>query len=167
MRTFFVVTTILVSLLTLLASPLQVAAQDLEANKAVARRWVEEIWNKGDISVIDEIVAEDYVDRSPVPGRGTDREGLKAGVTEFRAAFPDVHISIDAMIAEGDKVVMRLIVTGTHTGGDYMGIAPTGRQFKMSAIIISRLVNGKIVEQWENADLLGQLQQLGAIPPVD
>ena len=139
-----------------------------EENKAVMRRIVEEIYNKGNVSVAGELVSPEYgYSYDSDLGRSKGIESYKQFASMILKAFPDHHITLEDIIAEGDKVVMRLTVTGTHTGGDYMGIAPTGRQFKMSAIIISRLVNGKIVEQWENADLLGQLQQLGAISPVD
>ena len=139
-----------------------------EENKAVMRRIVDEIYNKGNVSVADELVSPEYgYSYDGGLGRSKGIESYKQFASMILKAFPDHHITLEDIIAEGDKVVMRLTITGTHTGGNYMGIAPTGRQFKMNAIIISRLVNGKIVEQWENADLLGQLQQLGAIPPVD
>ena len=78
-------------------------------------------------------------------------------------AFPDHHITIEDVIAEGDKVVIRCMVTGTHTDGDYMGIAPTGKQFKMSAIIISRIVDGKIVARKSVRDMLDAFKQVGVI----
>ena len=136
-----------------------------EANKAVARRWVEEIWNKGDLSVIDEIVAEDYVDRSPAaPGAPTDRDGIKAGVSGFRAAFPDAHFAIDAMMAEGDTVVVPQTFTGTHQG-ELHGAPATGNQVTFKGIFIYRIQNGKIVERWGAFDTLSFMIQLGAVPP--
>ena len=139
----------------------------IEENKAVMRRILEEIYNKGNVSVADELVSPEYnYDHEGGLGRNRGVESYKQFASMVLKAFPDHHITLEDIIAEGDKVVIRCTVTGTHTGGDYMGIAPTGKQFKMSAIIISRIVDGQIVEQWENADLFTQLQQLGAIPPM-
>jgi len=135
-----------------------------EANKAVACRWVEEIWNTGDISVIDEIVAEDYVDHSPAPGAPTGREGIKAGVSGFRAAFPDAHFAITDMIAEGDKVVVPQTFTGTHQG-EFHGAPATGNQVTFKGIFIYRIKDGKIVERWAGYDTLSFMIQLGAVPP--
>jgi steroid delta-isomerase-like uncharacterized protein len=136
-----------------------------EANKAVARRWVEEIWNNGDLSVIDEIVAEDYVDHDPAaPGAPTDREGISAGVTEFRTAFPDGQHTIDAMMAEGDRVVVSVTFTGTHRG-ELHGAPATGNQVTWRGIFIYRIQNGKIVERWGALDTLSFMIQIGAVPP--
>lgn len=136
-----------------------------EANKAVARRWIEEIWNNGNLSVIDEIVAEDYIDHDPAaPGAPTDREGVKSGVTEFRRAFPDAHFAVDAMMAEGDRVVVPLTFTGTHQG-EIHGAPATGKQVTWKGIFIYRIQNGKIAERWGQLDTLSFMIQLGAVPP--
>ncbi|MCP4401543.1 MAG: hypothetical protein GY801_30125 [bacterium] len=135
-----------------------------EANKKIARRWVEEIWNKGDLSVIDEIVASDYVDRSPARGQGTDRETIKSKVTWFRAAFPDAHFAITDMIAEGDKVVVPQTFTGTHQG-EFSGAPATGKQVTWTGIFIYRIKDGKIVERWGELDTMGFMIQIGAVPP--
>ncbi len=123
----------------------------LEANKAIVRRLWDEVWNNADLAVADEIFAPEYAahEQATVPG--------------WRATFPDSHHTIEAMIAEDDKVVTHFKVHATHRG-EFMGIAPTGRQITMTGIWIHRLVNGQIVEgrTWGVVDFLGLLQQLGA-----
>ena len=136
-----------------------------EDNKAIYLRVVEEGLNKHNLSVMDELVDPNYVWHMP----GGDLKGvdmLKQAATQLAAAFPDHHLKLEDIIAEGDKVVTRWTVTGTHTGAEYMGIAPSGKSFTMSIITIARFEGGKVVEEWESPDLLGQLQQLGVIPPV-
>jgi predicted ester cyclase len=134
-------------------------------NKAIVQRVIEEVYNKQNLSVVEELVSPAYIAHGPLGDlKGVDM--YKQVVTQVFTAFPDHHIKTEDIIAEGDKVVMRWTVTGTHTGGDYMGIAPTGRAFTMTDIVITRIDGGKIVEEWESVDLFSQLQQLGAIPPV-
>ena len=135
-----------------------------EENKAVVRRLVEELVNKGDLAVTDEIFATDFVNRSPAIGITPDREGIKQYITMVRSAFPDYHNVIEDLIAEGDKVVARVICRGTHRA-EFMGIAPTGKSVVFSAVSIFRFAGGKLVERWNNTDDLGLLQQLGMFPP--
>ena len=133
-------------------------------NKAVVRHYIEQVVNKGNLDVVDEIYASDYVNHTTTTGgdvRG--REGVKQVVTMFRTAFPDLHVIIDDLIEAEDKVANRITVRGTHKG-EWMGIAPTGRQINIRIISIFRISNGKIVERWENTDTLGLMQQLGAVP---
>ncbi len=135
-----------------------------EENKAIARRWSEELWSKGELAVADEIVAANYVRHDPGdPFSAEGPQGVKRLVGGLRALIPDLHITIEDMIAEGDKVVTRYTGTGTDTGG-FMGRPPTGKQTKVTAIQIFRIINGKIVESWANRDDLGFMQQLGVIP---
>lgn len=134
-----------------------------ETNKAVVRRLFEEVM-KGNLSVADELIAEDYAQHS-VLGIPDGREGFKQFFVAFAAAAPDAHFVIDDVIAEGDKVVIRLTVTGTQTGA-LQGIPPTGKTFSMKGIDIFRLVDGRIVEHWDAVDQLGMLQQLGVIPTL-
>ena len=135
-----------------------------EQNKAVARRWSEELWSKGDLAVADEIVAPDYVRHDPgdpFPAQGP--EDVKRIVRMLRSMLPDLRISVEAMIAEGDFVVSRYTAIGTDTGG-FMGMPPTGKTVRTPAIQIFRFSNGKIVESWAARDDLGTLRQLGQLP---
>jgi steroid delta-isomerase-like uncharacterized protein len=135
-----------------------------EENKAIVQRIDAEVWNKGNLDVIDEVIADDCVQTvvgAPEPIRGP--QGFKEFVTMYRTAFPDLHITTDQQIAEGDTVVSRWTATGTHQG-DLMGIPPTGKQATVSGIHVERFANGKAVESWGIFDQLGLLQQIGAIP---
>ena len=129
-----------------------------EQNKSLVRYVIEEVWNRGKLSLIDEVVASDYLDHLPrVEANGP--EGAKEFYATLRAAFPDIHFTIEDQIAEGDKVVTRWTARATHTG-DFMGIAPTGRQGVVTGIVVDRIANGKFVEGWSIFDELGMLQQL-------
>src|SRR5438034_9048441 len=138
-------------------------ASSTEANKAVVRRFVDEVMNQGKVDVIDEIVTADYVEHQTAPGTPATRDGLKQMMTNFRQAFPDLHVTLDDTIAEGDKVVMRTTMHGTQKG-EFMGIAPTNKEVTISGIDIVRFQGGKAVEHWGNQDDLGMMQQLGAVP---
>ncbi len=137
----------------------------LEENKAIELRFFEEVVNKGNLAVIDELVAANFVDRCALPGVAPDREGYKQFFAAAHSAFPDFHSTLEDMIAEGDKVVQRFTVRGTHKG-EWMGIAPTGKQIEVGGIAIHRLAGGKIVEDWASMDMLGMMQQLGVVPPA-
>jgi steroid delta-isomerase-like uncharacterized protein len=133
-------------------------------NKAQSRRVIEEVWNKGNLEVIDELVARDHVLNDPSypdPGRGP--ESVKRFVRMYREAFPDVRITIDDQIAEGDKVVTSWTARGTHRGA-LMGIPPTGKKAEVSGILIDRFSGGKIAETLGRWDTLGLLRQIGAVP---
>jgi len=132
-------------------------------NKAIVRRW-NEVVNTGNVKVLDELAGANYVLHSS--GGTRSLEDLKKGLhTAGRAAFPDTRITIEDEVAEGDKVVIRWTIRGTHKG-EYMGIAPTGKQVTMTGISVYRIEKGKIVEDWSNSDMLGMMQQLGAVPPM-
>ncbi|HUU74912.1 MAG TPA: ester cyclase [Methanoregulaceae archaeon] len=136
-----------------------------EEIKAILRREMEEVWNKGNLAVVDELVAKNFVlhDASqPTEVRGPD--GLKQYVTAFRTAFPDLHITFEDQVAEGDNVATRITLRGTHKG-ELAGIPATGREVKITSISIDRLEAGKFVETHISSDTLGLLQQLGVIPP--
>ncbi len=135
-----------------------------EGNKRIIRRFVEEVQNGGDLTVLDEIAAADYVNHTAPPGVPPDREGLKQLTATFRRAFPDGRMAIEDLVAEGDRVVTRKTFRGTHRG-ELMGIPPTGRAVAIQLIDIVRLADGKAVESWSAADDLGMLQQLGALAP--
>ncbi len=139
-------------------------AMALEQNKAIARRYIEELWTKGDLALADELIAADFVNHSPAPGETPDREGIKQGVTAFQTGFSDFQFMIEDLIAEGDKVVIPQTFRGTHTG-EFAGAPATGKEITMTVIVILRIEGGKIVDRWANVDELGFLIQLGVIAP--
>jgi len=138
-------------------------ASSAEQNKAIVRRFYEEI-DKGNMGILDELVAENYIDHSPppFPGLPPGREGVKQAFRIFQHATPGYH-RIEDQIAESDKVVTRLTSIGKHEG-DLPGAPRTGNELKMTSITIHRIAGGKLVEKWSAKDELGLLQQLGMIP---
>jgi len=135
-----------------------------EQNKALVRQMVEEIFNRGNMSRADEFLAPDFVEREELPpGIPRDREGVKQLTIMLRSAFPDFKATIDDLVAEGDKVVIRQTWSGTHKG-EFMGIPPTGKSVSFGVIDIIRMAGGKGVEHWGQMDSMGLMQQLGAIP---
>jgi serine phosphatase RsbU (regulator of sigma subunit)/predicted ester cyclase len=130
-----------------------------EENKAVVRRLIEEVYNRGNLDMADELLAPDYVDHTWPPGKYAGREGLKRSVAKQRAASSDLHINIEEQIAEGDKVVSWVISSGTHDRERFLGLAPTGERMTMKHIFISRVVEGKIVEVWGVGDISDVWQQ--------
>ena len=134
-----------------------------EQNKALIRRWVEEV-RKGNVDFTDEVLAPDFVDQSLLPGQRSDREGYRQGLSEDRKAFSDLEITIDDQIAEGDKVVTRYTWRGTHAGGRFLGVEATHRNIEATDIVVHRIVGGKVKEEWSVSDRLGVLQQLGVAP---
>ncbi len=136
-----------------------------EQNKSVVLRWREEIWNKRNVNIIDELHAPDYVGHySGIPGPIRGREALKQLFAAYLAAF-DIHVTPEFLIAEGDMVVVHDTNSLKHTGA-FQGIPPTGRELSLTSTDIYRIVNGKIVEQWFEADFTGLMQQLGAVPTL-
>jgi len=138
----------------------------LEENKALARRAIDEIWSKGNLAVGLDIYSPNFVSHQDSHPDIGDVRGLSAlieFVREFREAFPDFHDTIDDQVAEGDKVVTRFTSTGTHRG-TLMGLQPTNKRACWMAIVIDRIEEGKIVEEWVSWDLSGMMQQLGGIP---
>jgi steroid delta-isomerase-like uncharacterized protein len=136
----------------------------VEENTAIVRRFYDEVWNRGNLGVADEVFAADYVRHdlrpTPVP---QGPEGQKAVADGFRTGFPDIAMTIDFTVAEDDKVVARWTIRGTHTA-DWLGIPPTGRSVAFSGVNIFRLADGRVVEIWNYRDDLGLMQQLGAVP---
>jgi steroid delta-isomerase-like uncharacterized protein len=125
---------------------------------------VEEIFIRGNISQADEFLAPDFVEHEELPpGMPSGREGVKQLTATIRSAFPDFKATIDDMVAEGDKVVLRMTWRGTHQG-EFMGVPPTGRNVSFGVIDIIRIAGGKFVEHWGQMDSMGLMQQLGAIP---
>lgn len=135
-----------------------------ERNKLVSRTLVEEVWNRGNFALVDELVSADFRGHSSSPEtdtRGVD--GYRTYHGALRAAFPDLRYTIEDQIAEGDRVVTRWTARGTHRG-DYAGIPATGRSGTVSGVTTDRIVDGKSAECWTNLDELGLLQQLGVVP---
>lgn len=136
-----------------------------EENKQLIRRWFEEVWNKGRAEAIDEMIADDCVvqglaDAAGNPVRGPDE--YRAFYAQFRQAFPDIIVTVEDTIAEGDLVAARCSVRGKH-GGDGLGIAATQSPVEFTGITIVRWKNGKIVEAWNNFDFMTMYRQVGAL----
>ena len=124
---------------------------------------MEEVFNKKNTAAIEDFVDPNGIDHALPPGLPAGIEGTKQFIIMYLTAFPDLHFTVEDMIAEGDKVVARLTTRGTQLG-TFMGIPPTGKQATVTAIDINRIEGGKSVEHWLNMDTLGLLQQLGVIP---
>jgi predicted ester cyclase len=130
-----------------------------ESNKVILRRLDDEVFNHGNLSIIDEAVSADFVNHDPFPGEPPGREGFKQIVTMLRAAFSDLHLTHEEMIAEGDLVAERFTMRGTHTG-TFLGFSPTGRQVTMRGIDVLQFADGKVVARWARTDELGLMHQL-------
>jgi steroid delta-isomerase-like uncharacterized protein len=136
----------------------------IEQNKVLVRQMVEEIFNRGNLSLANEFLAPDFVEREELPpGMPSDREGVTQLTTMLRSGFPDFKATIDDIIAEDDKVVIRQTWSGTHRG-EFMGVPPTGKSVSFGVIDFIRVDGGKFVEHWGQMDTMGMMQQLGAIP---
>jgi steroid delta-isomerase-like uncharacterized protein len=145
-------------------SPSHVAEENAsEANKALYQRFIQEVFNEGHLDRLDELLAPNYSYRDAPPGTPPGREAIRQVVGMFRGAFPDLHITIEDQIAEGDKVCSRATTRGTQRGAIF-GVAPTGKKITMSGLTLVRIVDGRIAESWVKNDALGLMTQLGAIP---
>jgi steroid delta-isomerase-like uncharacterized protein len=139
--------------------PEEDASHVLEAHKVLIRREAEQIWNANDVDLADELFAEEFVghfDVGPVQGR----RAVKSFITELMEALPDIRMTIDDLVGEGDRVVTRWRAIGTHKS-EYRGVRPTGKRVTISGITIWRLANGKIVESWSHRDLSALLPHGG------
>jgi steroid delta-isomerase-like uncharacterized protein len=136
-----------------------------EENKAKTRRFMEEVLNKGNMQVVDELIAPNFVEHDPFPGQAPGVEGLKQAMVALRQAFPDLHVTVDEMLSDGDKVVIRSTMKGTHKG-TFMNIPATGKQISVEGIDIVRISNGRVVEHWGVTDNLTMMQQLGLVPAM-
>ncbi len=137
-----------------------------ETNKATLRHWIEDGWNKHNVAVIDETYAPNVVQHDPnVPMPVTSAEALKGYVSTYLAAFPDLHFSTEALIAEGENVVWRFVARGTHTG-PLMNFPPSGRSADVDGTVQFRFANGKIAEVWWLVKSLGMMQSIGVIPAM-
>ncbi|MBI4790833.1 MAG: ester cyclase [Chloroflexi bacterium] len=132
-----------------------------EQNKAIARRYIEELWNQNNLAVIDEIIAPDLVGHAGAQTfRGADT--LRQRAKNLRAIYSDVRFTLEDQIAEADKALLRWTFRARHTG-EYMGAKPTGKEVVATGMNLFRLANGKIAEIWVESDDLGELQQLGIV----
>lgn len=135
-------------------------------NKAIVKRFIEEAFNKGNLDVIDDVVAADYVNHVAGLQNARGPAGMKQFVMTYRTAFPDYTCTIEAQIAEGETVATRWTARGTQHG-PLMGTPPTGKHVTLSGIVIDRIANGRLAETWLQADALGMIQQLGVIPTAE
>ena len=136
----------------------------LEENKAAFRR-ITNAFSTGDLSAFDEVIAPQMVEHNPAPEQAPGPEGFKQMATMMRTAFPDLQVTVEDLIAEGDKVVGRMTASGTHRG-EFMGAAPTNKVVTMQEIHICRFSQGKVVEHWGLEDSMGLMQQLGLVPEM-
>jgi steroid delta-isomerase-like uncharacterized protein len=138
-----------------------------EENEALVRRYFEEIWDKGNLALIDELFTTDFVRHGPTGTEGEVRglEGFKGLVSSYRTGLPDLRIPIEDLMAEGDRVVTRWRARGTHQG-ELLGNAPTGNQASITGILIDRISGGKIEEEWVAYDTLHLMQQIGGVPQL-
>ncbi len=134
----------------------------LEGNKAVVRRFVDEVLVGGSVAAVDELVADGFQPHT-WPSDPTGKAALKAAIERVGAGLADVTMTIDDLVAEGDEVVARLTASATQVG-PFMGLAPSGRAYTIGEIHIFRIDGGQIVEHWHQADMLGLMRQLGALP---
>jgi predicted ester cyclase len=135
----------------------------VEQNKAIMRRMIEEIWNKGNLLVADELFHADHFSPS-APDLPKGPESVKMLAQMFRSAMPDYHMTIDMIMADERKVVARFIQSGTHVGAPLMGIQPSGRRAEWTEIGILEIENGKIVKSWYEVDMLAMINQLNPQP---
>jgi steroid delta-isomerase-like uncharacterized protein len=134
--------------------------------KAISRRFLEEAFNSGKLDVVDELVAPEFVNHdAALPEPTVGIEAAKASINGYREAFPDLRLTVEQQLAEGELVTTRWSARGTHQG-ELMGMAATGKQATVTGITIDRIVDGRLVESWTNWDTLGLMQQLGVIPAL-
>lgn len=131
-------------------------------NIAILQRFIEEVINQGHLEAADEIVHEDFVELDPLPGQSQGREGLKQVIARIRTAFPDIHWTIDEVVASGDKVVSRFTWTGTHKDS-FLDIPATNRSVTVRGVVIDRLSKGKMADSRILMDTMGLMQELGVV----
>ncbi len=138
-----------------------------EENKAIVRRYFEGAWEQGNLELLDELLAADYVNHNPAtPETPTGPEGVKGVVSMFRSGMPDLKVVIEDMLAEGEKVATRYTLEGTHEG-ELFGVPPTGKRLGIERMTIERVSEGKIRDHWRVTDTLEMMQQLGVVPAPD
>src|SRR5215212_7472426 len=130
----------------------------IEENKALVRRFLE-AHAKGDLDTMEEMLAPDFVDHNLIPGEGPGREGYLRSFTEYHAAYSHTRYVIEKQLAEGEEVVTTFAASATHDRGEWMGLVPTGKEFKALLVLIHRIVGGKIAEEWSQGSGLAELTQ--------
>lgn len=136
----------------------------MQTNKELARNYIEEAFNKGNVNAVDQFLSPAFVDHNPFsPRQAAGPEGQKQAISRFHEGFADFHVTLESVISEGDMVAMRGTFSGVQKGG-FMGVPPTNQRVAWQAMAFYRVANGKLVERWANHDLLGLLQQVGIIP---
>ena len=136
-----------------------------EQNKAALRRIYEEVFNKGNLAVVDEVVTAEWIYRGAGGMELKGPAGFKEFVKTYRAAFPDLHLTAEDMVAEGEKVAHRITFRGTNTG-EFMGMPPTGKQITVGVATISHFAGGREAETWQFADTASMYEQLGVARPM-
>ena len=134
-----------------------------EENKALVRRFVEEVWGKGDLALEQQVLAPDFVDHNSWYPTDSGPTGHRLAVEMYRRAIPDLSVKVDLLLADGDFVTDRWVATGTQTG-ELMGVPPSNKSFTVTGIDIWRIENGKLKELWHQEDMMGFMRQIGAIP---
>jgi len=132
----------------------------LDDNKALYRRYIDEAFNGGRVELLDQFLAPSYVFHDAPPGVPPGIEGVRQTIRMFHAAFPDLNITIEELVAEGDTVCTRAVTRGTHTGAPIMGIAASGKSFVMRGMTMVRVDAGRITDSWVSNDVLGLMNQL-------
>ena len=133
-------------------------------NADLLKRFYDEVVGGGNLGLVDELCTENVVDHEEgLPGQPPGKEGIRFFVEKLRAAFPDIRVSVDVTLSQGDLAAGRGIVTGTHQG-DFMGIPASGKKVEFEVVDIIRVEDGKAAEHWGLTDVMGLMQQLGAIP---
>jgi steroid delta-isomerase-like uncharacterized protein len=134
--------------------------------KRIAERWFEEVLSEGKMEVIDELCSPDHVEHNPLPG--TDPVGLagiREGVTRVRAAFPDIEVTVEDIVVEGDQLAARTTLRGTHEG-EFFGVPATGKRIEVSRYDFVRFEDGLAVEHWGTIDSAALMEQIGPVPVV-
>jgi steroid delta-isomerase-like uncharacterized protein len=131
--------------------------------KSVMQRLYDDVFNRGDLAVLDDVVDDSFVEHEEFPGTTNDKAGLVAFVTSLRNAFPDLAFEVVATVAEGDEAWAQIVIRGTQQG-EFLGIPASGRRVEVAGIDRLRFRDGKVVEHWGVTDILSLMQQVGAIP---
>jgi steroid delta-isomerase-like uncharacterized protein len=135
------------------------------SNQEVIRLVCEEAWSKGQVALVDELYAENFVNLNPTPGIPPNREGIKMEIAAYHQAFPDMSISFGDIVSEGDTVVARYTIRGTNSG-ELMGAPPTGKSVELASVSFLKIANGQVIEEFSLSDMATMFQQLGLAPEM-